>query len=110
MRICVRCGDPFTPINGMGSPRYCAACRWPAIAVLLANMSKVRAAIKRGDLPPQRTQACVDCGGQATMYDHRDVTQPLAVEPVCRGCNVRRGPPRWPRPASSCTTCGLTAG
>jgi hypothetical protein len=36
--------------------------------------------------------ACVDCGLPARGYDHRDYSKPLAVEPVCRGCNRKRGP------------------
>lgn len=41
---------------------------------------------------------CVDCGNGATEYEHRDYNKPLAVEPVCRTCNHRRGsaiPKRW---------------
>lgn len=35
---------------------------------------------------------CADCGGAAIEYDHRDYDKPLVVEPVCRRCNIRRGP------------------
>lgn len=42
---------------------------------------------------------CVDCSGAAVEYDHRDYRQPLAVEPVCRSCNLKRGP-AIPRPGS----------
>lgn len=36
--------------------------------------------------------ACVDCAVErATQYDHRDYSFPLLVDPVCRGCNKRRG-------------------
>jgi hypothetical protein len=35
---------------------------------------------------------CVDCGAQARDYDHRDYNKPLEVDPVCRRCNLRRGP------------------
>lgn len=35
---------------------------------------------------------CVDCGGVAYQYDHREYAKPLEVEPVCRSCNKRRGP------------------
>lgn len=45
-----------------------------------------------GGLPKARGQACVDCGGPAILYDHRDYLKPLEVEPVCDGCNKRRGP------------------
>lgn len=35
---------------------------------------------------------CVDCGRPAKVYDHRDYSRPLDVEPVCKGCNKKRGP------------------
>ena len=34
---------------------------------------------------------CVDCGRSADSYDHRDYFKPLQAEPVCNGCNRRRG-------------------
>jgi hypothetical protein len=54
-------------------------------------MIAVMAAKRNGDLPPQKSCACADCGGQATEYDHRDYFRPLDVEPVCRRCNSHRG-------------------
>lgn len=52
----------------------------------------VAAAVERGDFPHITDLACVDCGMVAQAYDHRDYTRPLDVEPVCGGCNKRRGP------------------
>jgi hypothetical protein len=49
-------------------------------------------AIRKGALPRPATLACEDCGEQAKFYDHRDYNKPLAVAPVCHGCNLRRGP------------------
>lgn len=52
----------------------------------------VREAIKSGELPAlDGSIKCTDCWHPATDYDHRDYTSPLTVDPVCRGCNVRRG-------------------
>lgn|SRR6185312_6461878 len=51
----------------------------------------VARAIKRGELPHVSTQYCIDCGRFAECYDHRDYSRPLAVDPVCRRCNTRRG-------------------
>lgn len=34
---------------------------------------------------------CVDCGATAEVYDHRDYTRPLDVDPVCMCCNAKRG-------------------
>lgn len=54
--------------------------------------AKTRYAIKTGLIKKlDGSIPCVDCGGIATMYDHRDYTKPLAVDPVCRTCNSKRG-------------------
>lgn len=54
----------------------------------------VRKAIISGDLVNLRQieVACVDCGQRAMDHEHRDYEKPLEVVPVCRGCNIRRGP------------------
>lgn len=56
--------------------------------------SVVEKAVSEGRLP--RLSAieikCTDCDERATCYDHRNYYHPLAVDPVCRGCNNRRGP------------------
>jgi hypothetical protein len=51
---------------------------------------KVKDAIRRGDLPPARERACVDCGARAAAYDHRDHARPLDVESVCHECHGKR--------------------
>lgn len=55
-------------------------------------MNAVRAAVVRGDLPPQATLACIDCNREAEEYDHRSLAEgdELMVVPVCHSCNVRR--------------------
>ncbi len=59
----------------------------------------VAKAIKSGLLPKLEGQiACVDCGQAAQQYDHRDYSRPLAVDPVCRRCNCKRGPGTVPEP------------
>lgn len=63
----------------------------------LAHSTTARAR-SRGELPDPRSALCVDCGRAATEYDHRDYNEPLKVDPVCRGCNARRGkakPKQW---------------
>lgn len=52
----------------------------------------VRKAIKDGYLARVSELLCVDCGAPAKVYDHRDYNRPLDVEPVCNGCNIKRGP------------------
>lgn len=59
---------------------------------------RVAKARREGVLADPRAFPCTDCQGDATEYDHRDYNKPLEVEPVCRGCNVRRGraiPKQW---------------
>jgi hypothetical protein len=53
----------------------------------------VAKAIKIGKLPElDGSVSCVDCGKPAQCYDHRNYYHALAVDPVCTGCNNRRGP------------------
>lgn len=49
-------------------------------------------AIEAGHLPKPTSRLCTDCDKRAFCYDHRDYRKPLEVEPVCQGCNNRRGP------------------
>jgi hypothetical protein len=51
-----------------------------------------REAVRIGELPPASTLPCIDCGTVAYCYDHRDYYKPTVVDPVCRSCNVLRGP------------------
>lgn len=41
--------------------------------------------------PELAKACCVDCGTLATEYDHPDYLNPMAVEPVCKQCNLFRG-------------------
>lgn len=52
----------------------------------------VAKAVRNGELRPATGFDCTDCGKPATEYDHRDYRKPLDVEPVCRSCNLKRGP------------------
>jgi hypothetical protein len=54
--------------------------------------SVVAAAIRGGALARPDSLRCTDCDAAAAQYDHRDYNKPLDVEPVCRRCNLRRGP------------------
>lgn len=53
---------------------------------------KVAKAVKSGALPAAKECLCVDCGAKASVYDHRDYSKPLEVQPVCQSCNKLRGP------------------
>ena len=49
--------------------------------------------IRKSRLPRPETRQCVDCGARAAeVYDHRDYLRPDLVDPVCHGCNLKRGP------------------
>lgn len=90
-RACVACVE--RPVCGEG-PRaiYCEACVWLNWKFRERVMREVQRAIRLHELPPVSRFLCVDCGKPAVDYDHRDYLAPLAVEPLCRGCNLRRGP------------------
>jgi hypothetical protein len=78
-----------------GRPKMCEPCSDEHVRRQQPAMSKVAAAVRRGELPQVKTLACADCGGPARSYDHRNYAKPLVVEPVCRSCNVKRGPAVW---------------
>lgn len=101
---CCTCG---TPSAGKGGGRFarCTSCRTAGIRLpRQANcasyadtggqvaMLDVKAAISDGILLPATAHCCDDCGKPATEYDHRDYNQTLVVSPVCRSCNLKRGP------------------
>jgi len=65
----------YAPLNGK------------TIAGLLVTKAK-----QDGILPYAKDCVCVDCGEPACDMDHRDYNKPLVVDPVCRRCNLRRGP------------------
>lgn len=92
VKPCIRCGDEFL---GIRSSRYCWSCRHLRYVALRAESSAAQAAVARarrhGELVPPSDLDCVDCGKKAEVYDHRDYSRPLDVQPVCRGCNGRRG-------------------
>jgi len=71
---------------------------------------QVAKAIREGVLPKlDGSISCVDCGKPARDYEHRDYNYPLQVEPVCRGCNRRRGPGipyKKPHPAAALMNVG----
>ena len=63
---------------------------WDALKVRAKG--RVKGAIKRGDLVDWRYLFCADCGGKPYGYEHRDYSKPLDVVPICRKCNIKRGP------------------
>lgn len=94
---CYDCGNDIDRLD----PRaiYCWSCAENRKAMMSKSARIVRAAILRGELPPLSSTKCVDCGADGECYDHRDYSELLVVEPVCRGCNIRRGPAKMPEAA-----------
>lgn len=90
---CVKCGG-IEMLPGCTSGFVCLACKPNQNRVSLKSKAHVAVAgaIRKGLLQPARNFACVDCGGPAIEYEHRDYTKPLEVQPICRRCNLRRGP------------------
>lgn len=63
------------------------------LAIAYPARAAVAQAIRDGKLPRlDGTIQCVDCGKPAKNYDHREYARPLDVQPVCRSCNLKRGP------------------
>lgn len=91
---CCVCNEKLVRMNGNGFAKYCRGQCSTVIADLRnAYVSRVlNSAIKKGVIKKAKGQVCVDCGGVATDYDHREYMKPLAVAPVCRSCNQKRGP------------------
>lgn len=87
---CRACGT-VELASGSNANFKCSDCRPPRSPKQLAAYA-VKRAIKAGDLPRPDSFACVDCGELAIEYEHRDYSKPLDVEPICRGCNLKRGP------------------
>jgi hypothetical protein len=100
-RPCHECGrTPFLRIgirwtSAEAKSRLCGRCHRQAIDARrpyqLKAIQAVNAAKQARAIPPACELTCVDCGSPAFDYDHRDYAHPLRVDPVCRGCNIRRG-------------------
>lgn len=91
---CVVCKAPMDAGYMQSAKLICQECCWGERPRLVARAQlATRTAIAQGKLPAPVHLHCADCGNPAHVYDHLDYTQPLLVEPVCRSCNVRRGPP-----------------
>ena len=109
---CCVCGVAHQVAGGTAG-FVCAQCK-PASHFTLQPKYLAHKAVaqarRAGLIASPRQYQCADCTSPATEYDHRDYSKPLAVEPVCRGCNVRRGPAnghavRRSQPATS-NACG----
>jgi hypothetical protein len=104
--VCQVCEEEET-VTGGTSYFVCSKCK-PADHYTRGAQYQAHKAVARarrlGQLPDPATLDCVDCGGYAIEYDHRDYSKPLEVQPVCRRCNLKRGPaigsPAYKAPAT----------
>lgn len=93
---CVRCDGLGRLVHsGYYDYSYLGLCRkcWQTENDLQHKARKIFLSAKRkGRFPNAKTLTCVDCGKQAHDWDHRSYLRPLDVVPVCRSCNLKRGP------------------
>ena len=87
--VCRECGS--IAFRAMPNFATCLPCGQKRESVMRQAHLAVRRAVIAGTLPRPDSLYCIDCGGFATMYDHRDYLRQLDVEPVCRSCNTKRG-------------------
>lgn len=93
IRRCPVCEILFVPSGRTTSSPYCSWDCGYAVTVARASIGrKVWKAIRDGVLSHPKNCWCVDCGNRAFDYDHRHYLSPLDVVPVCRSCNIKRGP------------------
>ena len=91
-RICPYCLAEKDKSSTSGS-LYHHACSFDVSDISKKATAQVHKAIKQGQIPAMSPDTkCVDCGKPARDYEHRYYSRPLDVEPVCRGCNQKRGP------------------
>jgi hypothetical protein len=93
----VDCGQPKERGKHHMAQR-CNPCSKVFYSAMLGAQQVLYRAIRLGQLTKARGLVCADCGGMATDWDHRDYSKPLEVQPVCRSCNFKRGPAKYPRP------------
>lgn len=86
-RSCIWCAAPH-----YRKALHCDDCHDKAVEWQAIACRQVALAVRAGTLPPPTRFRCVDCIRIASMYDHRNYSKPLSIEPVCRSCNAKRGP------------------
>lgn len=92
---CVLCQQSKAIPWQKGCRLYCDDCQEIPRKIRGAVQAKVFKAVQKGLLQHPSKLSCADCGRQAAAYDHRDYSQPLKVDPVCKRCNKLRGPANW---------------
>jgi len=90
---CTACLKRLRPIERHSRAyAFCHSCEREKTFLAAKAHGHVAFLVASGKLPKVQTCACVDCGKKAQHYDHRDYHATAEVQPVCSGCNTRRGP------------------
>jgi hypothetical protein len=89
-----QCGQEDLMVARNWICRDCNRIRYAKLSLIRTPaLAAVAKAVKEGRLPKlDGSIPCADCGNPARAYDHREYAKPLDVTPVCRPCNVKRGP------------------
>lgn len=91
-RQCLICDAQITDIR-RAHLSYCSNdCGRILAEARSAIGAEISRMVKNQDLPKPSDLKCVDCGKDAFDYDHRKYKEPTNVVPVCRSCNIKRGP------------------
>lgn len=93
--VCIDCGSAHDRTN---CAWRCGPCTSAVMRIRNEAKRRLNAEIQAGRMPRARELYCHDCERPALDYDHRDYSQPLKVTPLCRSCNLMRGPAAWQRP------------
>jgi len=105
-KLCTHCKVDISRRDASATLCFKCLYSWPKRAGAAKAHQAVSKAVSKGLLPRARTQKCADCGRNATGYDHRDYSRPLAVDPVCHRCNKLRGPANSAQAATETVASG----
>lgn len=91
--MCLICGAAIPRELGRGQSSYCSiVCSDLVTKVRQKAAYAVARLVRTKVIPPASACTCVDCGNNARDYDHRNYAAVIDVAPVCRPCNLARGP------------------
>jgi hypothetical protein len=88
-KLCINCGEETLR---HAKALLCMTCAQLANDASNAANGHIKRAIARGEFRSAREFDCVDCSAPAEIYDHRSYKDPFVADPVCRSCNIKRGP------------------
>lgn len=87
--LCYQCQEWFFTAATTRT-KFCEKCKPIWMMARSRASTAVAKAVKAGQLKHPSQFICT-CGNDAAVYDHRDYSRPLEVEPVCDPCNSKRG-------------------